>query len=792
MNFNFLIQERKKIEMIHFGKNKFIIFLLLFIYFFILSDGETTKAYIDLPSNGNIEVWYILGPFAKKEDSVSKTNSLFNQDLLQVIDGESKINSEHLKPVLNSYQNETLRWKAVMTNSLGRLDLTKYLNAINYSIGYSCFAVDSKIDNLEAILSFGTDDGCRIWLNGCEIFSVDIGRFLKPDENRIRIFLKKGLNFILFKIQQRELGWGVQCRLVDRYFKALKGVSLVLIEDTEIEKEPNYTKFQSLNSIDPTITPHNIAQVVEMLTRVQNSLNWEKVKKRIPEEIFKIANAKLSEINQKFWMSQEPLKVESLEKFHLDLSRLLIQIYDSLIPLYKNEEVHRITVEKNSRYFKCDGKNFFPIGQNELITNPFLGCLLPGKNTYNPTQTDEYFRSLTDNGVNFIRIMLDHEFFAELNFEWPIGYFVPELVRAYDDILDLAEKHSIYVMICLWDGFWTGLHWENSSYNLLNGGPLLSYSDGKFFSDLRLRELQKNRIDFVIKRWGNKHNLLAIDIFNEFELHGGQYSENRIEWVEEMLKFAKEKEKEYWGQNRILLTVSTALPDPQQKLGEFIFHSPLLDFSTTHLYVQSYRNIKDPKQPAIEISKLLKKFYELDLSHPYFDSESGPIDVRFSVDIPLFEKAYHYVSWAHFCGGGAGQSICWPYTPQGILTPNMRRVQRSIAEFTKLIPQKFNPQMALQDISITPPEIAVVAVHDSDSFLIWLLNQKDAKTGQLEITLKSIQEKTKNFEVNFYNTQEGRIQDTLFIKPTTDGSLTFRITGLVDDMAVIVKPESIK
>lgn len=95
------------------------------------------------------------------------------------------------------------------TNSV---DLTDLVGNHEDSVVYAFTTVYSP--RLQAATLFlGSDDGIKVWLNGKTVFNLSRLRGLTPDENRVRVTLRKGVNALLLKITQRNGGWGFACRI---------------------------------------------------------------------------------------------------------------------------------------------------------------------------------------------------------------------------------------------------------------------------------------------------------------------------------------------------------------------------------------------------------------------------------------------------------------------------------------------------------------------------------------------------------------------------------------------------
>jgi len=264
-------------------------------------------------------------------------------------------------------------------------------------------------------------------------------------------------------------------------------------------------------------------------------------------------------------------------------------------------ELQTIFLQIGQRYLKRGSENFIPIGANEMVVNAYLRTLYLDSGVYNPAIAEAYFSYLQSRKTNLMRIFLDQEdaFSNGFNLEMPLGNFQQNVVKYLDDLFTLAEEYGIYILLEPWNGFWTYNAWQNSAYNIINGGPLNNYTDGRFFTDPVVIEKEKKRIDFVLQRWGNSPYLMGIDIHNEIDIWGGGSSEQKINWAKDMIQYIKQKEFELYGKNRILLTCSTANPNPSGIMGDFIYRSSLLDFATTHMYYNEYNTLTNSVDPAI-------------------------------------------------------------------------------------------------------------------------------------------------------------------------------------------------
>ena len=68
--------------------------------------------------------------------------------------------------------------------------------------------VKKSIHARDALLSLGSDDGIRVWLNGVIVHENETGRGYTPDADTAPVKLKAGINRILVKVDNYIGGWG--------------------------------------------------------------------------------------------------------------------------------------------------------------------------------------------------------------------------------------------------------------------------------------------------------------------------------------------------------------------------------------------------------------------------------------------------------------------------------------------------------------------------------------------------------------------------------------------------------
>ncbi len=153
---------------------------------------------------GFITKWSIVGPFPwRYEDGINADFWMINS-----IDKEEEI----------IYQGEKFSWKTLETEGWGYINLTKLCEGKSIDCSNLCAFGLAKVSvekPIEAFVLLGSDDGFGLWINREKFFAKNADRGMKPDEDKITIKLKQGVNEIAVLITQIKGGWNFCLRLVD-------------------------------------------------------------------------------------------------------------------------------------------------------------------------------------------------------------------------------------------------------------------------------------------------------------------------------------------------------------------------------------------------------------------------------------------------------------------------------------------------------------------------------------------------------------------------------------------------
>ncbi|MEJ7738768.1 MAG: hypothetical protein WKF97_15190 [Chitinophagaceae bacterium] len=451
-------------------------------------------------------------------------------------------------------------------------------------------------------------------------------------------------------------------------------------------------------------------------------------------------------------------------------------------------------------FFTEQGKDWIPIGQNDAITWPELAGLFLRKD---PGRVDAYFKMLVGHGVTCIRLMLEYCQTDHRYLEKPVGRFQQNMVRLWDDIFTLCERHGLRILLTPYDTFWMRRRWRHHPYNQAKGGPCTKRSQWLLCPDTR--SAIKNRLSFATERWGNSGALFAWDLWNEIRpAHGGNSVSSFSAFIEDVGGFLKMKELELHGRShpQTVSFFGTSLAS-DGRVSETAFRHSSLDFVNLHFYEdKSLDSPQNTTDAAITTGNLTRKvLQEITDARPFFDSEHGPIHTfnrrRKTLAETFDDEYFRHMQWAHFASGGAGGGMRWPYRHPHMLTPGMRKAQLALASFLPLITFKdFKRRNLNHEIRSSDPGIARFGCGDDVQAIIWLMRTDSiGKKGLLEkkVHAKNIFlyipfMKKGCYQVTAWDTKAGIALYKFLIEHKEEDMMCFPLLPILSDLALAVRP----
>lgn len=441
-------------------------------------------------------------------------------------------------------------------------------------------------------------------------------------------------------------------------------------------------------------------------------------------------------------------------------------------------------------YFETEsGTPWAPVGHNEAITWPNLAPLYRRRD---PGAVEAHFADLAAQGVTCLRLMLDYSQTHGRHLEHRVGAFSPAMVRLWDDLIALGEKHGIRFLLTPFDTFFMARRWRHHPYAQVRGGPCASPET--MFTCPATRAAIIERLRFAARRWGGSRAVFAWDLWNEIDAWyaGGDLAVVH-DFVTEVSAAVRAEEERLHGRSH-LQTVSVFHPNlvASPDLGEVIFRHPALDFASIHLYEHA---TLDAPQSTLAAAEATARLMEAALAEcpplrPLFDSEHGPVHTFCDRGTTLPESydtaCFRRMQWAHLASGGAGGGMRWPYRHPHVLLPAMHAAQGVLAGFLPLIDWASFARTPLG---------GRLTVHDFDGLAIGCGDARQAivclMSGEMQDSIASSLEigglEAGCYAVTQVNTVTGR-RETSAVHTRQDGTLVVLAVGGGHDIALAITP----
>ncbi len=457
-----------------------------------------------------------------------------------------------------------------------------------------------------------------------------------------------------------------------------------------------------------------------------------------------------------------------------------------------------IEVCPNAPYFQEEnGNSWTPIGQNDAITWPdFAGAF----RRRDLESVEEHLQFLADHDVSCLRLMLEYCQSPHRTLEKPIGRFVPNMVRLWDDIFALCEKYGIRILLTPYDTYWMWVRWAKHPYNSANGGGVDSRN--RWLLDPQMRAAMKARLEFATARWGSSGALFAWDIWNEINpIHAQGSTAVFDEFVADISGFLRATEMRLHGRaHPQTMSIYGMASDFDAGMAPTIYRHPGLDFANVHFYERpALDNPKNTVDSAVLVGAMTREALgEIRDNRPFFDSEHGPIhafkDKKKTLSEAFDDEYFRHFQWAHFASGAVGGGMRWPNRHPHVLTRGMRAAQKSLADFLLLIDwNNFKRRNLNCEIEIGTENCAVCACGDENQAVIWLLRLDiTAKNGLLQqaatpLKLKvAVPDLTRGqYRVTAWNTTQGA--PVAAFEAASDGEwLRFETPAFARDLALAI------
>ena len=434
---------------------------------------------------------------------------------------------------------------------------------------------------------------------------------------------------------------------------------------------------------------------------------------------------------------------------------------------------------QDPQYFEFgNGQPYFAVGQNVCTYG-----------RHSPAIYQEWFAKYAKAGCNYARIwMWSHCFGFEYG---PPGYYRLDHAADFDRVLELAEQNGIYLKLCLesWRGFGGDRSFTAPGvihpYAKANGGPCATEMD--FFTEPEARRMWRNRLRYVVARWGYSTHLLAWEFWNEINCVWGyeERSQDMIDWTDAMSKYLHELDP--YGH----LVVNSL---GSFKVDDRLWSLPGIDFAQIHGYWHPTHSVS--KNTGKDLGLFVHQWVTdiRKYGKPAVFAEYGLVNDGWGPS-PLSQEdqeglELHNGLWSALVSGAAGTAMLWwwdTYTEP----LDQYHQYRPVADFVRDVPfttAGFQPTRPETD----QPRLRVLALVGKSEALLWLQNKdhtwwRAIHGGPMpavprgQVTLTGLPDGP--YQAAWWDTWQGGVTKTERVT-VEDGKLVLSTPAIARDVAV--------
>ncbi len=227
---------------------------------------------------------------------------------------------------------------------------------------------------------------------------------------------------------------------------------------------------------------------------------------------------------------------------------------------------HRVSSKSPFYFVDDDGRVFFALGMNMAWSVGDVAA-----------DYDKWIKKFSENGGNLVRIWTAPWSFEPERAKVTDYSDNEERLKNLDAIFEIAEKRGVFIQLCLVPhgelSEKVNPEWQINPYNKKNGGMLEKPSE--FFVNKAARAAFKNKLRYIMARYGAYPSLFSYEFFNEADLTDDFNEKNVTAWHKEMSSFIKERDN-----YKRMVTTSFSNPQNLKKVWQL----DTIDYTQTHIY----------------------------------------------------------------------------------------------------------------------------------------------------------------------------------------------------------------
>jgi hypothetical protein len=331
-------------------------------------------------------------------------------------------------------------------------------------------------------------------------------------------------------------------------------------------------------------------------------------------------------------------------------------------------------------------------------------------------------------------------------------------IKRMDELVSMCDSLGLYFMLSIdaHGALIPDAEWKNNSHNKVNGGPASTPTE--FFTHEESRAMYKNRLRYMIARWGYSPSIAAWEFFNEIDNavftptpHDSVLIDHKIitGWHHEMSTFLKTNDPYHH-----IVTTSVSHRDIQG-MNEL----PNIDLNQKHIYNKTHLIA-----PTIhEYSHRYKKPYVIgEFGYDWnWDNVKPEYGTNFDFD---YKRGLWYGLFSPT--PILPMTWWWEFFDERNMTPYFKSV-RTISDMM------LKEGVALDTVSVSSELSDVYAVKSGNTYFVYALNNANARGG-LSISFRD--GTAGQYSVSAFNPSEGTFKNLENLN-ANDGKLTLNTAG---------------
>ena len=358
-----------------------------------------------------------------------------------------------------------------------------------------------------------------------------------------------------------------------------------------------------------------------------------------------------------------------------------------------------------------------------------------------------------------------------------LGRYYETTAQRLDHIISLAEQKGLYIMLAFdYHGIFTSdidewasnAEWRTNPYNAANGGPCKTQTD--FFTNAEARRLYKNRLRYLVARWGYSPALGVWEFWNEIDnVMDWQSIPEKIiaDWHAEMASYLKSIDLYHHP-------VSTSIAHrPMPDLWKL----KNIDFTQPHNY-----------NPVSSTTDIILG-YEKEFDKPcvlgeYAIGWKGP-----GKDYPVeyYESYMHNVLWEGMFLPSPIMPMTWWW--EWHYYKNEYFHFKMAEKFSSLMIKDGNRSVYALEVEDNNKNLTTMGLQSESEIFLWMLNQDKNTIYDAFLTFPDIGDS--QYEIRTYNTWTGEYSESVYANIINN---KLELTGLglksEKDIALWLKPVS--